>query len=251
MLLCLVVYLSTLAVPASSGQRLRDTLTPYIYALRDAVLQQLPCTFATLQALEIMSVHAPYGVLPLDTTSLTSLALAKGAVQAAATMAVELQAGLMIRTMSRVGHVHTWLATDTWTWLSCCAAEANMRVEDETPRMPTSMADARAIVDLFYDRDDLDVWRQGVSLVDEAEFTGRLYMCDRLLHLAETLQFAVRCRAAIEQAAKDINFDMTAAIDAEFQYNSARLNELEKKFQAIYGKLFSFDERLVTCDRME
>lgn len=243
LLLCLVVYLSTLAIPATSGQRLRDALTPYIYALRDSVLQQLPYSFVTLQALEIMSVHAPYGVLPLDTTSLSSLALARGTVQAAAAVSVELNASLMIRTMSRVGHVHTWLATDTWTWLSTCAAEAAFRVEDETPRVPASLAEARAIAELFYDREDLDVWRKGVGMLDEAEFLGRLYMCDRLLHLAELLDSVMRSRGVVETASKDPDFDATAAMDAEFRYAMSRLEDLDKKFQAVYSESESHSDR--------
>lgn len=236
LLVALTLYLSTLGLPASAGQRLRDTLTPYIYALRDSVLLHMPANFATLQALELFALHAPLGILPFDTTSLSSLAPSRGIIQAASAVATELNVSLMIRTMSRMGHVHLWLSTDTWTWLSSCVAEANSKLEDQVARPPASLADARAIAEGFWEGDDMDVWRKGASMVDEADFLGRLYVCDRLLRVAEVLDSLGRSRGVLETVAKEPTFDVTNAIDAEFKFVASRMEALDAKHQAIYGQ---------------
>jgi len=39
----------------------------------------------------------------------------------------------------------------------------------------------------------------------------------------------------LENAAKDVNFDATEAIDVEFKYAFSRLEDLDRKHDAIYG----------------
>ena len=235
LLISVSVYLSTLVLAPSVGQRLREVLTPYVYALRDAVLQQLPQSFTTLQALELLSVHAPFGVLPLDSTRLSSLVLNRGTIASASSVSAEINAGAMIRSLFRLGNLQTWMATDTWTYLSSCAAEAANKLEDEISRAPTNLADARNLAEVFYDPEDLEIWRKGVGIVDEADFVGRLHVCDKMLRTAEVLDSLSRSRAILENAAKDVNFDATEAIDVEFKYAFSRLEDLDRKHDAIYG----------------
>jgi hypothetical protein len=236
LLISVSIYLSTLVLAPSVGQRLRDTLTPYIYALRDAVVQQLPQSFTTLQALELLAVHAPYGILPLDSTRLSSIALARGSILAASAVATALNVSLMVRTMGQMGTFHRWMATDTWTWLSTCAAEAAYKLEDEVAKAPPSLADARNIVEAMIDPDDLEIWRKAVTIVDEADYVGRLNVCDKLLRTAEVLDSLARSRNILETASKDPNFDATEAMEAEFKYAFARLESLDQKHEAIYSK---------------
>lgn len=236
LLISISVYLSTLVLAPSVGQRLREVLTPYIYALRDAVLQQLPQSFTTLQALELLAIHAPFGVLPLDSTRLSSLVLSRGTITTAASIATELGAGMMVRTMLRLGNTHTWMGTDTWTWLSTCAAEAAYKLEDEIARAPTNLAEARNLAEMFYDPEDLDIWRKGVSIVDEADFVGRLHVCDKLLRTAEVLDSLARSRAILENASKDPGYEATDAMEAEFKYAFARMESLDHKHDAIYSE---------------
>lgn len=236
LLTSLVIYLSTLAMPATSGQRIREILTPYIYVLRDSVLQELPRNFNTLQALELFAVHAPFGVLPFDSTRLTSLALNRGTITAASAVAVDLGAATMVRAFLRVGHLHAWLITDIWTWLATCASEAYSKFEDEASRAPLSLDEARSIASIFYENEDLELWRKGVEIADEADFIGRLYVCDRLLQLAEVLDSLARSRDMVEAVAKDPTFDVTAATLAEFKYSISRLEALDNKFHAIYSE---------------
>lgn len=223
-------------MPVASGRSIRETLTPYIYALRDAVLQQLPQSFTTLQALELFAVHAPYGILPLDSTRLSSLTFNRGTTHAAAGVSAEIGAGLMIRTMSRIGHLHSWLSSDTWTWLSICATEAYCKFEDEVAKAPASLHEARTVADVFYESSNLEVWAKGVEIADEADFTGRLYICDRVLQLAEVLESLARSRGHVETVAKDPTFDATAATLAEFKYSISRLEALDSKFHTIYSE---------------
>jgi hypothetical protein len=240
LLISVSVYLSTLVLAPSVGQRLREVLTPYIYSLRDAVLQQLPQSFTTLQALELLAVHAPFGVLPLDSTRLSSLVLNRGTIASALSVSMEVGAAAMIRSYSRLGNLQTWMATDTWTYLSSCAVEAAYKLEDEIARAPASLADARNLVEMFYDLEDLEIWRNGVGIVDEADFVGRLHVCDKLLRTAEVLDSLSRSRAILDNAAKDINFDATEAMEVEFKYAFARLEDLDRKHDAIYGESFFY-----------
>jgi hypothetical protein len=236
LLISVSVYLSTLVLAPSIGQRLREVLTPYIYALRDAVLLQVPQSFTTLQALELLAVHAPFGVLPLNSTRLSSLVLSRGTIASAVAVSTEVNAGAMIRSLLRLGNIHTWMATDTWTYLSMCAAEAAYKLEDEIARAPANLADARNLAEMFYDPEDLEIWRNGVGITDEADFVGRLHVCDKLLRTAEVLDSLSRSRAILDNAAKDVNFEATEAMEVEFKYAFARLEDLDRKHDAIYGK---------------
>lgn len=236
LLASLVIYLSTLAMPATSGQRIREILTPYIYVLRDTVIQELPQDFHTLQALELLAVHAPFGILPFDSTRLTSLTLNRGTITVASAVAVELGAGLMVRSMLRMGHLHAWLATDVWTWLSTCAAEAYSKFENEVSRSPPSLGEAKSIAGIFYEDAEFELWRKAVGIADEADFIGRLYVCDRVLQLAEVLESLARSRDIVEAVAQDPTFDATAATLAEFKYSISRLEALDNKFHAIYSE---------------
>jgi hypothetical protein len=236
LLISVSAYLSTLVLAPSVGQRVREVLTPYIYALRDAVLQQLPQSFMTLQAIELLAFHAPFGVLPLDSTRLSSLVLSRGITTIAASVCTDLNAGLMVRQLLRISDTHAWMATDTWTWLSTCAIEAAYKLEDEVTRIPANLPDARNMAEMFFDPDDLDIWRKGVSIVDEADFVGRLHVCDKLLRTAEVLDSLSRSRAILETAAKDPHYDATEAMEGEFKYAFSRMERLDNKHDAIYSE---------------
>jgi hypothetical protein len=139
--------------------------------------------------------------------------------------------------MLRLGNVHAWISTDAWTWLSICAAEAAYKLEDEIARAPSNFVEARNLAEMFYDPEDLEIWRKGVSIVDEADFVGRLHVCDKFLRTAEVLDSLARSRAILESAAKDPGFDATDAMEAEFKYAFSRLESLDRKHDAIYGEL--------------
>jgi hypothetical protein len=157
-------------------------------------------------------------------------------MQAASAIAIDVSAGTMVRIMLRLGHLHAWLAIDAWTWLSTCAAEAYAKFENEVSIAPPSLAEATAIASVFYEDEDLELWRKGVEIVDEADFIGRLYMCDRILQLTEVFDSLARSREIVEAVAKDPTFDATAATLAEFKYSISRLEALDTKFHAIYSE---------------
>jgi hypothetical protein len=128
------------------------------------------------------------------------------------------------------------MATDTWTYLSFCAVEAAYKLEDEIARAPANLQDARNVAEMFYEPADLEIWRNGVGIVDEADFVGRLHVCDKLLRTAEVLDSLSRSRAILDNAAKDVNYEATEAMEAEFKYAFARLEDLDRKHDAIYGE---------------
>jgi hypothetical protein len=192
-----------------------------------------------MQALELLAVHAPYGILPLDSTRLSSIALARGTILAASFVASQLNVALMVQTMRQMGAFHRWIASDTWTWLSTCAAEAAYKLEDEVAKAPPSLADARAVAEAMYDPNDRDCWLRGAGAVDEADFVGRVHVCDKLLRTAEVLDSLARSRNILETSAKDRTFDATEAMEAEFKYVFARLDDLDQKHEAILSKSMS------------
>lgn len=237
LLLSTSLYLSSLGCPlAGETIRLRDTLSPYIYALRDSVMNQLPHLFCAVQALEMLAVHAPFGVLPLDTTTLSSVALARGTISTAKTILAEMNAIGLVRSMVRAGHLHAFNIPDVWTWLATCSMEAQYRLEDEVIRVPADFMEARQIAETFFEKDDMSFWLRGVRPGDDVEQLSRLSTCDEIVRLGIVLDFTTRTRDSLEAAFKDPTFDLVPAIDSMFKYTLKQMEKEDHRHEAILGE---------------
>jgi hypothetical protein len=237
LLLSLSLYLSSLALPLDDETiRLRETLTPYIYALRDTIMTQLPQLFCAPQAFEILAVHAPFGVLPLDTTTLSSVALARGTIATARSILDETGAHSLVQAMVRSGDFHAFTVPDVWTWLSICSIDAQYKLEDEVIRIPTDFPEARTIAESFFEAEDTSGWVRGVHPGDYAEFIGKLMTCDQLVRLGTVLDFCTRTRDSLEAAFKDPTFDLVPAIDSMFKYSLKQLEKCDQRHDVLLGK---------------
>ena len=241
LLLAVVIYISTLALPLEDElNQLRDTLTPFIIALRDSILLQIPRSFLAIQALEILSVHAPLGVLPVQLISPRTLGVARGQVSTAVSISTAVNFPKLTRhltSVSQIGGPSIWNESDVWLWLSLCLAEGSMTLEDETSRKPASFAEAHEMVEEFWSPEFRSTWQTTIGAVGGAELISRLSVCDRISRVSEVLDSLARVRNGLETAAVDPTFDIVGATAEELKYVTERMNSIDTKHDAILGKL--------------
>jgi len=240
LLLSLVLYLSSLALPTDEAlSSLRSTLTPLITVLRDDVLLSLPQSFIAIQALDILAVHAPLGILPAQKTNPRALAVARGQIAAAMQIAAALNFSAMVRSLTHVSRIEglqghmAWETTDNWLWLAMCVNEAAICLEDVQTKKPESLAEARGMVDEFWRDDYSEVWSVGLHVLSPPELVGRLAICDRIARLSEVIDSAVRLRSALDSAAMDPSLDIVEALVGEMKYLTERLDGIDAKHDAI------------------
>lgn len=240
LLISLVLYMSSMALPPSEELiRLRSTLTPYIITLRDATLLQMPVSFISLQALELLCVHLPLGALPLQFVSPHTLSVARGQVQIMLSTSSALNFSMLLRQIthiSGVGGMNPWQVNDVWLWLAMCAVEATMSLEDEVPKKPTNVADAKEVVDRFLADDFQDTWRRFGETAGAHEVLGRLSVCDRISRLSEVLDCLGRLRNGLDTAANDPNYDLVGSTNEELKYFTERLAQIDAVHDGIMGK---------------
>ncbi|EIW71637.1 hypothetical protein TREMEDRAFT_73361 [Tremella mesenterica DSM 1558] len=231
--LALVLYLSSLTLaPDTNITQLRSVLTPYISAHRDYIMVHLSSSFQTIQALELLSLHAPFGVLPLELVDPASLGVARGQVLVATHISQLVGFHPLMQTIMQSGMSGLFSVVDTWLWLGLCIAEAAVRLEDETPKVPDNLAEAREIVDSFFD-DELELWQSGFADGEIIKTIGKLTVCDRLSRVSEVFNSIIRLRGYLETAVEDSNFDPVTAITDEFKHSISRLEALDERHDAI------------------
>lgn len=240
LLLSLVIYLASLPLPPTEElSALRSTLQPHILALRDEVLLTLPPTFTALQCLDLLAVHAPLGILPVQMVTLRNLAIARGQLGASKQIAETLQFNTLVRHMRQVsryngtiGHL-SWEETDNWLWLCLIANEACLVLENEAITKPTCLQEAREYVDEYWGDNYHEIWSAALHVMSPAPLVGRLAICDRITRLTEVIDCALRIRSLLETAAADPNFDVIGSTTEEMKYLTDRLEAIDAKHDAI------------------
>jgi hypothetical protein len=238
LLISTVIYLSSLSLPNDDPvRRLRGSLIPYITLLRDRVLVQLPSSFSAIQALELFSLHAPLGVLPLQDCDPRSLGVARGQHVAMSSISISLNFPGLIKTVATPQHpLSPWECSEAWLWFAMCCLEASIVLEDEVIRRPASLQAARELVDGFLDPSASHFWRMGLESKDPAELIGRLCVADRLSRLGEIHDSLERLRHALETAAQEPHFDPVDAIIEDLKYFARRLERLDQLHDAVLGE---------------
>ena len=245
LLLSLVIYLATLALPNDDELfNIRATLTPYIVFLRDSMLLSLPQSFIAIQALNLLCVHAPLGVLPVQMTNPRSLAVARGQVFAASQIGAGLKFSSMVRHMTQVSRLHggsdhmRWEMADNWLYLSTCVAEAALALEEEVVKRPESLPEARELIEDFWASNNVaGIWSTGLHVLSPPELVGRLALCDRIARLSEIIDSCLRIRTNLDTAACEPAFDIVRAIGEELKYLTERLDAIDTKHDSIMALL--------------
>lgn len=253
LLLSLVIYLASLALPTSDElTTLRTTLQPHIITLRDEILLTLPESFTALQCLDLLAVHAPLGVLPVQLANPRSLAVARGQIQAACHTSETLKFLTMLRHMRQVsrykgavGHQAVDEA-DYWLWISLVANTAGLVLEDESIKKPTHLQEAREYVDEYWGDDWHEIWSAGLHLFSPAQLIGRLSACDRVIRLTEVIDSALRIRGSLDAAATEPNYDLVGSTIEELKYLTERLDAIDARHDAIMGILSPMSQGIET-----
>ncbi|ORY34858.1 hypothetical protein BCR39DRAFT_585803 [Naematelia encephala] len=238
LLLALVIYLASLPLPADTAvTNLRVKLASYVTSLRDRALLNLEATFPALQAFEMLSFHAPLGVLPLQLANPRTLALARGYTCSANGMAKCLQFEKLVKHLIECGKGESWESTEIWLWMCLTADEARIALEDENPKKLASLLEARSLADSYLHPDHQIFWQHSLER-DPAEAVGKLTVCDRLGRLCEVHDALWRLRRALESAAQPgTHFDLVELIVEELKYFVNRTEILDNSYEAVMASL--------------
>ncbi|WWC65953.1 uncharacterized protein I303_108575 [Kwoniella dejecticola CBS 10117] len=240
LLLSLVIYLVSLSLPAEEQiQHVRTTLTPYISHLRDRALLYQTRSFIALQAFELLSVHAPLGILPLEATSLKDLGVARGiGVASRYLMGILEFEKLIDQVMNGPGPVFAFECADFWLWAALIADQTAMTFEDLKPIRPIDLSQARTITEDFMNYDERSrLWLDGLNRGDAAILVGRLSVCDRLARVEEVLDTMHRLRVALDISVGNTTFDPVREILNEFENFERRMEAIDARHDTIMAAL--------------
>jgi hypothetical protein len=232
LLLATAVFVASLSLgPDPEAQRLRDELAPTIQNLQHNVLAHQPSSFHAIQALELLALHAPLSpALPLQLTDPTALGPARGVIGVALNIANSLNFNAMVN-----GPLERWPNPDFWLWLGLRAGEAQMAFEDERPRKPALLGEARALTWALTSPENDQQWVSAASMDDPAELLGKLAVSDRLARLEELHDSYGRLRGILDTATTTVNFAGQQAIQEEIDFYNARLAEIDRRHDNILG----------------
>ncbi|KAK6908807.1 hypothetical protein I203_102811 [Kwoniella mangroviensis CBS 8507] len=235
LLLATVIYLASLTLPPDASiQHVRNTLTPFIAKLRDRVILQLPKSFLALHALELLAVHAPLGVLPLELTSLKELGVARGLIGAAKNLMVTLEFDDLVENAIGPDPMFAFDCSDLWLWASLIADQATISFEDLNPVKSTNLSHARRIAENLTDHNEkLGLWQDGIAKGDLAILIGRLSVSDRLARLEEVLDTIANIKRALEISAGNQSYDPVGSILNEFQNYERKMEDIDRRHDAL------------------
>ncbi|WWC73543.1 uncharacterized protein I206_107515 [Kwoniella pini CBS 10737] len=240
LLLSLVIYLTTLSLPADEPiHQIRVLLTSYISHLRDRALLHQTRSFICLQAFELLAVHAPLGVLPLEPTSLKDLGVARGISVASRHLMGILEFDKLIdQVMSGPGFVFAFQCADFWLWASLIADQTALAFEDLKPTRPSDLSQAKSITDDFLNYNDRSrLWLDGINNGDIAILVGRLSICDRLARSEAVLDTMSRLRSSLDMSVGNTTFDPVNEILNEFENFERGMEVIDARHDAVMGVL--------------
>ena len=237
-LLAVVLYLSSLAKPHDSAlANFRTSLVPLIIHLRDRTVLRLPRTCQSVQALELLALHAPFGILPLQLTDTRSPDIARGQIAAASVIASSLEWSSTFGDPEshHLSTTHDQDSPALWTWLALCADEAALALENETPLRPSFLDAATLLSRRFLQQEYVESWSKRPSEISVAQIIGRISVCDRITRLAVVHDGLAEILAGLNRSAVDRNFDLIGATVATIQQT---LNSVEEMGRT-HGMLMS------------
>ena len=247
LLLALVVYLASCSIPRSTFM-LRKTLSRYISAWRDRVSAALPSSLSALQAMELLSSHAPLGALPWDSINYRTMLVAQG--QVAGASAILVSADSPVPTPAPDGDVdRLWHSDATWLWLSLIMTEARIALEadEQYVSTPSRLAVAGALARRFVCQDLHYLWTMRTDEAGLARLLGKLSICDGLLRVELAHECLKRIRSALEALLWNPIYDMVSEIEQVFQYDEERQNSIAADYDAVAGEFAG--ETVAQCFR--
>jgi hypothetical protein len=234
LLLASSAYVALQSLPHDNEARaLRDDLAPSVSRLQSLVLAQQPTSFYAIQALEVLTLQAPFApALPFQLSDPKTVAPARGLVGVARNISEQLGFNTMVNS-----RVERWGNPDYWLWLGLRIGEAQIALEDERPRKPVLLADSRLSSAAMVNPDSQPLWTSPLSMEDPAELLGKLTICDRLARLDELHDCLGRFHNALENSSNVVNFDGATAIVEELQYYSRRMAAIDQRHDDVLGTL--------------
>jgi hypothetical protein len=236
LLLCIIVYLCTLVLgPTPAVLSLRSFLRPRITFFRNRVLLTAPVSFIAIQALDLLGLHAPLGVVPLQLADPRSISVARGQVTLLSAISSQLKFPMFFKGIASKEAEGLWNQTDCLLFLSITALEAGIALEDEYPKPPAALAEVRQISMTYLDESKEYLWRSGRDSIGSASLLGRLGLFDRLCRLGEVLESLGRLRVTLESAAKDTTFNPVDAISDEFAFFATKMEACDTRHDSTLG----------------
>ena len=236
LLLSTVLHLASSSLPfATEAEALRRRLTPRILGLRDEIVVSLPRSLAALQALVLLSIHAPFGHLAFQSVDLGTLTVARGQGACALSLATAMQIPGMVKHLmsADVNSGTAFNDPHLWLWSDLSVSQAALAFEDEISEKPTCLSSVQEIADTFLSLDRIQLWRQAIEHNPVSIVVGRLAICDRIARLSAVHDSFGRLRQSLLASATEFGFDMVEATDVELNHLKRVLTEIDYKHDSI------------------
>ena len=235
LLLALVIYLASTSIPAQTHQ-LRSTLTSLIGSLRDSLLLHIPSSLAAIQALELLSLHAPLGALPWEQVHFHNLSVGRGQLSTALAIQQSLGSQAFSFRPDVDPFVH-WEYREFWLWMSLVADQARVVLEDEVQelRTPPELADAKLLAERILASGSLHLWSDATSDSDCADLVGRLGVCHRIIRLSLVHETLKAYRSALEGLASDAFYNLVGDVTRLMNEFEVKQRTIEAQYDRIAG----------------
>lgn len=136
---------------------------------------QSPDSLHAIQALLLLSIIAPFGILPNQSVVPSELVVARGYLKAAKSTAEAISLEMTVKSLI-ASSANAWDSVETWTWLSLCALEAEMALEGSIITPPHELVNAQPIAETL-----IEIAHQKLDGDDLG--LGKAILCERLLRL--------------------------------------------------------------------
>lgn len=191
-----------------------------------------------IQALELLGVHAPLGVVPLQLIDPQSVSVARGPINLLHSTSCHLGFSTLFAGLaSRESDTHRlWDLPDCLLYLAVAALEASMTLEDEVSRAPASLKETRGIATQYMDESHEYLWRSGVDTLAPSCYIGRLSLFDRICRLGEVLDSLERLRRVLDIAAADMSYNPVDAIAEEFTFFAQKMDRCDSRHDTLLSE---------------
>ncbi|GAA93424.1 uncharacterized protein L969DRAFT_96052 [Mixia osmundae IAM 14324] len=231
LLTSVTVYLCALTLSDDAESLLpRQRLAGKVCELRDAVLAQLPKSLHAVQALDLLSLFAPFGCLPGTAAPPGSLGFARGFSITAQSLGTAIELSEKAHAVFARDVTEAWASDELWTWLSVCAGQATVTLEDnDFPAGPSTLNTASSLAStlLLYGQQTLR--HEPADAHTDDQTMAKLALCERLARLTEVHGSIGQIYNALVAAVDDEGADPTVAITTILRDATTRFEELDER----------------------
>ena len=204
-----------------------DSLATAAIYLRDLLLLRLRTSHHGGMALELLTLHAPFGLLPgqaVDQSHVDVLRSIPVILKHASKTRLEHARAIMAGPL-----IDAFNSSDVWTWISLCEIEASRcNPTYHATRPPDTLQPTAKLCDTFLSQ--LDLW-----LGDRSRLLGKLFLCERVLLLHIEVDCYLKTRDMVKQVISGSTMDVLESVTSVVRSAIQACDDVEHRIQVVLG----------------